>query len=117
MEVPTVTGRSSQEQTLLEKTLWIISSIVKMEQVQSALVWINLYKKRLQTLYGKKDVDVPQQVYQRLDNKIREYENPSRSITSKAGKTDHTRISNNLRIREKIENWEKRKKVARQNNS
>lgn len=121
-------GRLPEEQSLLEKTLWIISSIVRREQIQVALTWIGLYRKRLQELYKERcikrntpvtAIDIPSVVYQRLDNKIREYgqdstygdkeENKQRQ---KKDRLDVNRISNNYRLRDKIESWEKRKKVG-----
>lgn len=123
-------GRLPEEQSLLEKTLYIISSIVRREQIQVALTWIRLYRKRLQELYkekaGKRNtpitaIDIPSIVYERLDNKIREYgqddtygdkeENKQRQKRSKG---DVNRISNHYRLRDKIESWEKRKKVGQE---
>ncbi len=108
-------ARLSEEQSLLEKTLWIISSIVRVEQIQVALTWITLHRKRLETLYKKSDVDLPEEVYRRLDNKIREYGGRSGQSSeqfSKKNKLDANRISNHYRLRDKIENWEKRKKAG-----
>ena len=121
-------GRLPEEQSLLEKTLYIISSIVRREQIQVALTWIGLYRKRLQELYKEKAgrrntpisaIDIPHIVYEKLDNKIREYgqdgtygdkeENKQRQKRSKG---DVNRISNHYRLRDKIESWEKRKKVG-----
>ena len=121
-------GRLPEEQSLLEKTLWIISSIVRREQIQMAITWIGLYRKRLQELYKERSerrrvpetaVDVPSVVYERLDNKIREYGQDERygdkeenKQRQKKGKMDVNRISNHYRLRDKIESWERRKKVG-----
>lgn len=121
-------GHLPEEQTLLQKTLYIVSSIVRMEQIQMALTWMDLYRKRLVELYRKeyrkegkdiKDIDIPSVVFERLDNKIREYgrggmygdikDNRQRQKRSKG---DVNRISNHYRLRDKIERWEKRKKVG-----
>lgn len=99
-----------------------------MEQIQMALTWMDLYRKRLVELYRKeyrkegkdiKDIDIPSVVFERLDNKIREYgrggmygdikDNRQRQKRSKG---DVNRISNHYRLRDKIERWEKRKKVG-----
>jgi hypothetical protein len=118
-------GRLPEEQTLLEKTLWIISSIIRVEQIQVALTWIRLYRKRLRELYkkeyniGQKDIDLPHEVYERLDNKIREYgrvwiDGDIKDNRQRQGKSklDVNRLSNHYRLRDKIESWEKRKKVG-----
>lgn len=118
-------GRLPEEQSLLEKTLWIISSIIRVEQIQVALTWIRLYRKRLRELYIKeiitegKDIDIPHEVYERLDNKIREYgrvwidgDIKDNRQTQKKSKGDVNRLSNHYRLRDKIESWEKRKKVG-----
>lgn len=121
-------GRLPEEQSLLEKTLYLISSIVRREQIQVALTWIGLYRKRLQELYkekaGKRNVpldaiDIPSVVYEKLDNKIREYGQDDRygdkeynRQRQKKDRLDVNRISNNYRLRDKIESWERRKKVG-----
>lgn len=103
--------RLPEEQTLLEKTLYIISSIVRYEQIKPVLVWIELYEKKLRFLSKDKEADVPVQVYRRLDDKVRAMSATSSHRTT--NKTDPNRISNNYRIREKIEGWKKKKEDSR----
>ena len=102
----------SEEQTLLEKTLWIISSVIRVEQIEAMLTWVKLYRKRLQVLHGKVDVDLPQEVYKRLDQKIRLY-GGKQEPTITSHKTDPSRISNRYRLREKVENWEQKKEASK----
>ena len=97
----------SEKQTLLEKTLHIISSIVHYEQIKSVLVWIQLYKNRLHVLDKDQKADVPAEVYETLDNKVRTLSKvPSYKVPNK---TDPTRISNSFRLRNRIEKWKERR--------
>jgi len=94
----------SEKQALLEKALNMISSIIHYEQIKPVLVWIQLYKNRLRALDKDQEADVPPQVYKRLDDQVR-----TLSKVSSSNKTDPTRISNNYRLRDKIEKWKERR--------
>jgi hypothetical protein len=101
----------TEEQSLLRKTLHVINSVVHIGQLKAAQTWISLYKERLKEL-GK---EVPRIVEETIDRKIEEKTGDKLIHKDKQtpGRTDPTRLSNHLQLRDKIERWEKRKEAGR----